>query len=167
MRPILDGNEDYWERGGAPEPPPIDVRYANLGIYGWDVRDCLSYTDGTAITRQAATPPHDDFLGAVPENDSEIAARSVLEPFGAGAAQIDAARWFGDNGGIDTLVIAHGSNNALRSVVDKGKPKWSGPGYDDLNVKGAYNVWRPTNSRPSMTCSSTRSTRSRRGGSCW
>jgi hypothetical protein len=143
LHQLADANEDYWERGAGSVAPPTNVRFANLGIYGWDVRDCLSYTAGVAAARLAANPPHDDFLGALPSNDSDIAARSVLSPFGPGAAQIDAARWFGDHGGIGTLIVAHGANNALRSVVDK-KPLWSGPGFDTLDGKNGYNVWRPT-----------------------
>jgi hypothetical protein len=72
---LVDANEDYWERGdGAVAPPP--TRFANVGIYGWDVRDCLSYTAGVAAARLAASPPHDDLLGAIPSNDSDLAARS-------------------------------------------------------------------------------------------
>jgi hypothetical protein len=140
---LVDSNEDYWERGAGAAPPPLDVRSANLGIYGWDVRDCLSYTAGVAETRLVASPPHDDLLGAVPSGDSEIAARSVLAPFGPSAAQIDAAAWFGANGGIGTLVVAHGGNNALRAVVDK-IVVWSDAGYDTLEGKDGYTVWRPT-----------------------
>jgi hypothetical protein len=140
---LCDANEDYWERGDGAQLPRTDLRYANLGIYGWDVRDCLSYTDAVATARLAATPAHDDLLGAVPSNDSDIAARSVLAPFGPSAAQIDAAAALGADGGIGTLVIAHGSNNALRSVVDK-RVAWSDTGYDTLEGKNGFTVWRPT-----------------------
>jgi hypothetical protein len=143
LHELVDANEDFWERGAGASAPPTDVRSTNLGIYGWDVRDCLSYTAGVAAARLAAAPPHDDLLGAVPSNDSDIAARAVLAPFGPSAAQIDAAAWFGDNGGIGTLVVAHGANNALRSVVDK-SVVWSDTGFDTLEGKGGYNVWRPT-----------------------
>ena len=139
---LVDANEDYWERGDGAAAPPL-TRFANVGIYGWDVRDCLSYTAGVAAARLAASPPHDDLLGAIPSNDSDIAARSVLGAFGPSAAQIDAARWFGTNGGIGTLIVAHGANNALRSVVDK-NPVWSDTGYDTLDGKDGYTVWRPT-----------------------
>lgn len=136
-----DENEDYWERGDGREPPRVDLRYENLGIYGWDVRDAISYTAERAAQRAALTP-HDDLRGAKPENDNDIAASSVLAPFGIAATQIAAAQWHGDNGGIGTLVVALGANNALGSVVDK-QPKWSDAGFDDLDRKGAYNVWRP------------------------
>jgi hypothetical protein len=140
---LVDANEDYWERGPGSVAPPLDVRPVNLGIYGWDVRDCLSYTAGVAAMRLAASPPHDDLLGAIPSNDSDIAARSVLAPFGPPAAQIDAAAWLGEHGGIGTLIVAHGANNALRAVIDKNL-SWTDVGYDTLDSKGGYTVWRPT-----------------------
>ena len=140
---LVDANEDYWERGDGAAAPSPPERFANVGIYGWDVRDCLSYTAGVAAVRLSASPPHDDLLGAIPSNDSDLAARSVLGAFGPSAAQIDAARWFGKNGGIGTLIVAHGANNALRSVVDK-NPVWSDTGYDTLDGKDGYTVWRPT-----------------------
>jgi hypothetical protein len=143
LQQLADQNEDYWERGDGSRPPRADVHYSNLGIYGWDVRDCLSYTGGRAAARIASNPAHDDLLGAVPSNDNDIAAWSVLAPFGVAATQIEAAAWHGRNGGIDTFVVVHGANNALRSVVDK-KVLWSGDGYADLDRKGSYNVWRPT-----------------------
>ncbi|HEY7103075.1 MAG TPA: hypothetical protein VH573_15690 [Mycobacteriales bacterium] len=138
---IADENEDYWERGGGSGLPRTDLRYENLGIYGWDVRDALSYTAGRAAGRVGQSP-HDDFLGATPEHDNDIAANSVLAPFGLAATALTAADWHGRNGGIDTLVVVLGANNALRTVVDK-RVCWSGAGYDDLDQKDAYNVWRP------------------------
>jgi hypothetical protein len=143
LQRLADQNEDYWERGDGSGPPRTDLRYDNLGIYGWDLRDSLSYTGGRAAARIASNPAHDDLLGAVPSNDNDIAAWSVLAPFGVAATQIEAAAWHGRNGGIDTLVVVLGSNNALRAVVDK-KVQWSGDGFDDLDRKGSYNVWRPS-----------------------
>jgi hypothetical protein len=143
LQQLADQNEDYWERGDGSRPPRADLRYDNVGIYGWDLRDSLSYTGGRATARIAANPAHDDLLGAIPSNDNDIAAWSVLAPFGVAATQIDSAAWHGRNGGIDTLVVVLGANNALRTVVDK-KIIWSGEGFADLDRKGSYNVWRPT-----------------------
>jgi hypothetical protein len=139
---LLDANEDYWERGPGSAPPPTTPRPENVGIYGWDVRDCLSFTGGRAAARIAARPARDDFLAVKPAHDDEIAALSVLNPFGPDAAQVDAAARLGRDGGIDTLVVAVGANNALRTVVDK-RVEWSGPGFDDLDLKEHYSVWRP------------------------
>ena len=106
------------------------------------MRDALSYTAGRAAAKTSSGPSRDDFLGAKPENDNDIAAESVLAPFGVAATQLAAAAWHGRNGGIGTLVVALGSNNALRTVVDK-QVLWTEPGFDDLDRKGAYNAWRP------------------------
>ncbi len=141
MHRLLDANEDYWERGAGHQPPPTNVRYENLGIYGWDLRDAMSSTSGRAAAR-ASKPSHDDLLGAKPEADNDIAAYSVLAPYGIAATQLDAAAWHGNNGGIDTLVVALGANNALDAVVSK-QVRWSDSGFDQLDEKGKYNVWRP------------------------
>jgi hypothetical protein len=141
LQGLADENEDYWERGDGHEPPRTDVRYENLGVYGWDVRDALAYTAGRAAVR-AGAKADDSFVGAKPEHDNDIAAATVLAPFGTDATQLDAAAWHGRNGGIGTLVVALGANNALGSVVGK-KAVWSDTGYDTLDGKGRFNVWRP------------------------
>ena len=137
-----DANEDYWEREEGSRLPSTDLRYENVGIYGWDVRDCLSSTTARALCRIASHPPHDDpFGGFKPENDNDIAAASVLAPFGYAAAQIDAVASHGRDG-VGTLVVMLGANNALGSVLGK-RVAWSGPQYADLDGKGAYTVWNP------------------------
>jgi hypothetical protein len=142
LHSLADANEDYWERGDGSRPPHTDLRYENVGIYGWDVRDCLSSTTARALARIASHPPHDDLLGAKPDNDNDIAAASVLAPFGPAATQIDAVASHGHDGGIGTLVVMLGANNALGSVVGK-NVVWSGPQFQDLDRKGAYTVWNP------------------------
>ena len=142
LHTLADANEDYWERGGGSRPPRTDLRYENVSVYGWDVRDCLSSTTARALANIASHPPHDDLLGAKPDNDNDIAAASVLAPFGSAAAQIDAAASHGHDGGIGTLIVVLGANNALRSVVQK-SVVWSGPRFQDLDHKGTYTVWNP------------------------
>jgi hypothetical protein len=139
---IVDSNEDYWERGAGSAPPQTDVRYHNLGIYGWDLRDALSFSDGRAAAGSSASQ-RDNLLGAKPDRDNDIAAHSVLAPFGIDATQVSAAAAHGADGGIGTLIVALGANNALDSVVSK-EVKWSATGFDDLDAKGAFNVWTPT-----------------------
>ncbi len=139
---IVDANEDYWERGAGAAPPPTATRYDNVAIYGWDVRDALSSTEHRAATN-AGAPQHDDLFGVKPASDSDIAARSVLRPFGPDATELAAAEWHGANGGIGTLIVMLGANNALDAVVSK-TVNWSGAGYDDLDRNSDYNVWQPT-----------------------
>jgi hypothetical protein len=139
---VLDGNEDYWERGAGSDPPSTSVHYDNVGIYGWDVRDALSYTAARAAAR-ASAGRDDDLFGVKPARDNDIAALSVLAPFGVDATQVDAVRWHGDNGGIGTLIVALGANNALDAIVRK-RVVWSAAGFDDIDENSGYNVWRPT-----------------------
>ena len=73
---------------------------------------------------------NDDLFGVKPARDNDIAALSVLAPFGVDATQVTAARWHGDNGGIGTLVVALGANNALDAIVSK-DVMWSAAGFDD------------------------------------
>jgi hypothetical protein len=56
---------------------------------------------------------------------------------------LDAARALGADGGIETLVVMLGSNNALGAVTDL-KLAWSGEDFRDLAAKNAYTVWRPS-----------------------
>ncbi len=60
---LLDANEDYWERGAGHQPPPTNVRYENLGVYGWDLRDSMSSTAGRAAAL-ASKPTQDNLFGA-------------------------------------------------------------------------------------------------------
>lgn len=145
LQAILDDNEDWWERGGGADTPTTGVRRPNLGVYGWDLRDALSFTAERALVRTGRRH-RDQWTGVKPEGDNDIAAASVLGPFGDTATQLGAAARLGDDGGIGTLVVALGANNALDAVVSK-QVRWSGPGYDDLDAKQAYNVWRPSHFR--------------------
>lgn len=66
----------------------------------------------------------------------------MLAPFGAASAALDAVAAHGRDGGIGTLVVALGSNNALGSVVEK-RVSWTGVDYADLAAKERYTVWNP------------------------
>jgi hypothetical protein len=142
LQRIVDTNEDHWERGARSAPPPAGTRYDNVGIYGWDVRDALSSTSHRAETN-AGAQQHDDLFAVKPDADNDIAAWSVLRPFGPDATEVAAAEWHGGHGGIGTLIVMLGANNALDAVVSK-EVKWSDVGYDDLDRNGGYNVWRPS-----------------------
>ncbi|MDH4143654.1 MAG: hypothetical protein OEY23_00610 [Acidimicrobiia bacterium] len=143
LRSFLDANENYWERGPGRNPDVSLVRYDNLGIYGWDLRDALSVSVSVLETRLGARRPDDQvLLPLTPEQDNDLAARRVLAGSGRSASQLRAASLVGADG-VDTLVVALGANNALDSVVNK-QVRWSGPGYDDVERKEAYNVWRPS-----------------------
>ena len=76
---IVDANEDYWERGAGSDPPATDVPYDNVGIYGWDVRDALSYTAARAAAA-ASGGRDDDLFGVKPARDNDIAASPCWPP---------------------------------------------------------------------------------------
>ena len=166
---LVDANEDYWERGAGATPPPTDVRYDNLGIYGWDVRDALSYTAGrggdpagrVAAARRPArrqSRPTTTTSPRAPCSPPFGPRRHPDRRRGAGTAPTAAST---------RLVVALGANNALDAVVDK-DVSWSGAGYDDPRRQGQATTsgGRPT-SPWSTAAWSTRSARSAPGGWCW
>lgn len=141
-RSLLDRNEDYWERDAGSAPPGTAVRYKNLGIYGWDLRDALSVRPSRLRRRLDEANRTDQFFAFTPVRDNDLAALTVLAPFGD-ATQIEAAKALSEDGGIDTLVVALGANNILDAVVNK-RIRWSDARFDQLDTKDRYNAWRPT-----------------------
>ena len=156
LRQLQERFGDDLNLSGGPHPPPRPARdrrpergllgtrrrvrtaaygpqVRNLGIYGWDVRDALSYTAARASMR-ASVRVRDDFLGARPDHDNDIAAAFRAGAVRCRATQFRAATWHGRDGGIDTLVVALGANNALRSVVDK-SVVWSGEASPTWNAR--------------------------------
>lgn len=117
--------KSYWEHGPGSILPSASASYHhNLAIYGWDVRDAYTYTVGEALaavtsrsTVRAAFSPlvshHGDRAMLLTLQGPAVANPGAPDP----TTMVDAARWLGHNGGIDTLVVALGSNNALPSVV--------------------------------------------------
>lgn len=83
---------------------------------------------------------HDEFVTSYTGERATIRTLWGPEP---DATQLSAARSLGEDGGIETLVVMIGANNALRAVTDL-QIRWSGTGFKDLTGKAAYNVWRPT-----------------------
>src|SRR5207249_3536513 len=92
-----------------------------------------------------------DLVQQVVENDNQRAAMYVLPsatPTLRSASVLGAAAELGHQGdqdqdGIETLIIMLGSNNALGSVTEL-QIRWSDDGFDDVNRKGPFTVWRPS-----------------------
>lgn len=157
VRQHLANSENWWERGPGAEPPAEQEINHNLAVYGWDLRDGLERTadDATAAMRV----PSDWRLIPLLRNADHIAAiralgsardgDRALTPFQAAAALgaegvEEGPDGEGDPGdGIETLIVLLGANNALGTVISL-EVRWSGEGYDHLQRKAAYNVWRPT-----------------------
>ena len=153
VRSTMDEIEDYWERGAGAHPLPINGIHHNLGIYGWDVRDALSRT--ATFCAQAIQTPKDDWLSQIVENANDRAALRVLPRVAPGAAaglsSVDAAQALGQDGGIETLIVFLGANNALGTILHA-KVRWSqagasGKDYQDLKLKQAFTVWDPEHFR--------------------
>jgi hypothetical protein len=147
LRSCMDGIEDYWERGPGGQAPTLAGINHNLAIYGWDLRDALSRT--SAVCASAIGVPKDDWIDQVVENANDRAALRVLPPAlpdRPNVSMLDAAEALGKDGGIETLIVFLGSNNALGTVVNL-KVMWTkegdGKAYQDLVKKKQFNVWAP------------------------
>lgn len=145
VRHVMDEIEDYWERGSGSHVPNRKGILHNLAVYGWDLRDTLSRNAN--VCRQDLAAPKDDLVAQIVENANERAALRVLDsartPAGKALTPLEAAAALGKDGGIETLVVLLGANNALQAVTTL-KVVWSGTGYDDLKKKQQFTVWRPT-----------------------
>ncbi|WP_431981307.1 hypothetical protein [Streptomyces qinglanensis] len=161
-RRFMDEVEDYWERGGGCAPAAGTAINHNLAVFGWDLRDALDKS--ADVCRRMIETPSDDLVRQVVGNPGERAALRTLptRPPGAGAhTQVSAAAALGEQTGtalrgaagaeereldpehgIETLIVFLGANNALSSVVEL-KVAWSEEGYDDLDEKKRFTVWRP------------------------
>lgn len=160
VRHFMDRVEDWWERGPGSRVPNVRGINHNLAIYGWDLRDTLELT--ADILQSQITEPADDLFRQIIENANERAALHVLEsardkngkaltPLGA-AAEMGAAGTFenpGDGDGIETLIVLLGANNVLGSML-RLEVVWSGEGFDDLEKKKRFTVWRPSHFRAEL-----------------
>jgi hypothetical protein len=143
---LLDQIRVYWEQGPGSHVPQINGIMHNLAVSGYDIRDLMACTAGTE--RAAMTPDKDPLLHPLVNNAGPLMARYVLESArdpvtGQALTPVQAAKAHGADGGIETLIVFIGGNNALGTVLDL-QVRWSDVGYDDPARKGAYNVWRPS-----------------------
>ena len=156
LRNLLDEIEDWWERGGGSQSPNAKGINHNLGVYGWDLRDALERNADRCLAEIDA--PTDQLLSQIVENANQRAALRVLSsarsPEGPALTPLAAAKALGDEGsvgtgddsetgGIETLIVFLGANNALSSVTEL-RVAWSEDGYDDVNEKEQFTVWRPS-----------------------
>lgn len=154
VREFLDQVEDYWERGeGSISPPETGPINHNLAIYGWDLRNTLSYTADLAQDMIDAHPPTDNLINQIVEHANQRATLRVLNsardqrraftPLQAAAALGAAGtQETGTGDGIETLIVMIGANNVLGSILTF-NVAWSAEGYDDLARNDRYTVWRP------------------------
>ena len=151
-RSYMDQVEDYWERGPGSQVPQATGIHHNLGVWGWDLRDTLSRN--AEVEKAEIQPPRDNLLTQIVENANARSALRVLESArdaaGGALTPLEAAAHLGAEGttesgggdGIETLLVLLGANNVLQTVV-KLEVIWSDDGFDDLNQKTRFTVWRP------------------------
>ncbi|MHC5261453.1 hypothetical protein ACYSUO_26510 [Streptomyces sp. UC4497] len=150
-RGLMDRVEDYWERGPGQAVPSTTAIMHNLAVFGWDLRDALSKSADEC--RKRIDVPKDDPIKQIVQNAGERAALRALPtqpPVAGSLTQLGAAAALGNDTdgtgaehGIETLVVFLGANNALQAVTEL-KVVWSeDPGFDDLDQKGRFTVWRP------------------------
>src|SRR5262249_36922980 len=144
---------DYWERGAGSQIPNRKGINHNLAVYGWDLRDALSRNADVCLKSMKA--PKDDLVTQIVENANERAALRVLNTArgtenkaltplqAAGALSKEGTEESGNGNGIEMLIVWLGANNALGTVTSL-KVVWSDTGYDDLEQKQSFTVWRPT-----------------------
>jgi hypothetical protein len=147
---------NYAPEGEGMLPAPDSRPNDNLAVWGWDVRDLLERTaqteldavHGSWFDRVLPTVDHAENRTGV----TVLAEWEDVEPVDGGepvrvrnlsrtALELAAKRGAAGDG-IETLTVWIGSNNALASVGTL-KIIPSGDDYQDLQLKGAYNVWQP------------------------
>ncbi|MGQ0576102.1 MAG: hypothetical protein ACT4RN_18120 [Pseudonocardia sp.] len=152
LRGYMDEVEDHWERGAGSRNPAVAPPRHLLAVYGWDLRDALARTPDVALA--AVRPPRDDLVNQLVSDHGARAALRVLPnltPAQRAGTVFDAAVALGADGepGIETLVVALGSNNALGAVTNLSFV-WSGIGHDTLDGRDGFTVWRPEHFRAEL-----------------
>ena len=151
VRSQLASTYDRWMRGpGALQPYTArpGVHIDALAQFGFDLTDALQRTEFTE--RNGIGPARRRFLApTIPDaglRSSAYVLSHVHDSDGVPLSLVDGARYLGDHGRIDTLVVALGANNALGSVRSLAI-RWSEADHSRLDRKDAYNVWTPEHFR--------------------
>jgi hypothetical protein len=146
----VDQVREYWETGAGSQVPQVGGIMHNLAVAGYDVRDLMARTADTERARMAARPGGFHLVAA---DAGPLMGRYVLESArdraGVALTPVQAAKALADDGGIETLIVFIGANNALGAMTEL-KVVWSEDGYADLDRKGTYTVWRPSHFRSEM-----------------
>ncbi|HKO52451.1 MAG TPA: hypothetical protein VJV79_32310 [Polyangiaceae bacterium] len=138
---------EHWKREWN-QDIPLSTNH-NLAVWGWDMRDVLERTAATCSSEVARAP--DNYFETANARSGYRVLAGAREGDRALTA-LQAAQQLSEDGrdaagnGIETLVVMLGSNNSLRTVANL-RVIWSGPGFDDLNVKQRYTAWRPDHFR--------------------
>jgi hypothetical protein len=133
-----------WDRNISPKP------VHNLASWGWDIAD-LQQVTASFLRQEVETSPF---------YPSSAAARSAYRVLSSARRRgesegtltpVEAAHAFGEDGGIETLVVMIGANNALRSVIDL-EVTWTDDSgaHRDPHGKQRFTVWHPKHFREQL-----------------
>ena len=90
----------------------------------------------------------------MPQNADHIAALNVLDSArnerGEALTPLEAAAQLGEQGGIETLIVWIGANNALPCVINLNVAWSEDRYYADPREKNRYTVWTPTHFRAEL-----------------
>ena len=148
-RHFLDQVEDYWERGPGATAPVHDFVH-DLSVYGWTLWDALTRT--SASCRAAIRPARDNVFAQVVQDNAERVALRVYPNRTAAEEQetvFDTAARLGADGGIETLIVMLGANNALVSVISL-EVIWTDAAYLRTRDQHQYTVWDPQHFRDEL-----------------
>jgi len=124
----------YWKRAWDQDIDKACVH--NLASFGWDLHDVLETT--ASLLREE--------IEEDPQYSRSAQARTayrVLASAGPNLTPLGAARKFGEDGGIETLVVMIGANNALGTVTSL-KVNWSQDAdFGQRKARKAYTIWHP------------------------
>lgn len=154
---LMDKVEDYWERGpGSKNTMDSGYSHTNLAVWGFDVIDSVSLSEGLCERQITKTKRRDD-IGALPDFPMYRTARRTLNPYQTSPhkelTQIDLAEKLAlENGGIRTLIFWLGANNALGTILQLHRnPVWSSD--QDLYAPAHERVstlWTPAHFKKSI-----------------
>lgn len=150
IRGLMAKIEDWWERDAEDQNRFAAINH-DLAVYGWDLFDARTRTAESC--RADIDAPTDNLLKQVVQNANERAALRVLAPGPDGQEKrslLASAAELGKDGGIETLIVMLGANNALGTVTSL-KVAWSqDDGYQDPELKRGYTVWQPEHFRTDL-----------------
>jgi hypothetical protein len=141
----------YWNDRARWSPAEIPAEghiLHNLAVAGYDLRDLFERTadvEWEHLNRASLWEKFRQLINPTAASAGPLMGLKVLNTArvaGSALTPVEAARQLGLDGGIETLIVFIGANNALRTVVEL-KIKETGPGYDSLEAKGKYNLWLP------------------------
>lgn len=161
LRRIMAGVEKYWERGdgdlavravadAARSGRDVTRVHHNLATWGMDIRDALSLDVDRLRSRIETSPRRgnqvvNQFVSAAYERSAMI----TMEGGGDSDTPVTLAKALGEDGGIETLVVALGANNILGTVIDFTIRWTEDEDYADVDrhPESPYNAWTPEHFR--------------------